>query len=155
MKDTQMPAEAAIHLTDTDINFALHFKELKEEGECCGLPKSLLAKAGGETINFSVLHGKQLAEHLADLKGKLTSLEQDEKRLTAASALLDDSVMVLKLQTEAEWTEELWQDVGAAAQTLDGIMLAFDSLILPSGVVLAGPLRQQHESVREIMEIEH
>ncbi|MEL7049162.1 MAG: hypothetical protein AAFO75_09425, partial [Pseudomonadota bacterium] len=73
-------------------------------------------------------------------------------RKTAAIALMDDVALVLRLVTDAEWSEEMWQQMGTAADTLDGLLYAFDSIIMPSGVVLVGPLRKEHESIRDTVE---
>ncbi|MEO1204964.1 MAG: hypothetical protein AAFV45_01400 [Pseudomonadota bacterium] len=145
-----MPAAAALYLNDTDIDFSLHFKDLKEEGLCCGHPEVLRAQLGDERVRFDVLHGKAMADHVAGFAKYIETLDEDAGRKTAAIALLDDVAIVLRLVTDAEWSEEMWQATGMAADTLDGLLFAFDSIIMPSGVVLAGPLRKQHESIRDV-----
>lgn len=144
-----MPAAAALYLNDTDIDFGLHFKDLKEEGLCCGLPEILRANVGGEQVRFDVLHGKAMAEHVAGFVKYIETLPDDPSRRKAAVSLLDDVAVVLRLVTDKEWTEEMWQAVGTAADTLDGLLYAFDSVIMPSGVVLVGPLLKDHETLRD------
>ncbi len=143
-----MPAAAALYLNDTDIDFGLHFKDLKEEGLCCGLPEVLRADLGGTQVRFDVLHGKSMAEHVEGFAKYLEGLPDEEVRRASAVALLDDVAVVLRLVTDAEWDEGMWQAIGQASETLDALLYAFDSVILPSGVVLVGPLRAQTETIR-------
>lgn len=144
-----MPATAALYLNDTDIDFGLHFKEVKEEGLCCGLPEVLHVDLGGKKVRFDLLHGKAMAEHVAAFSKFIETMEgEDEAHQAAAVALLDDVAIVLKLVTDEEWTDEMWAAVADAGETLDALLFAFESVIMPSGLVLVGPLRKQTDSIR-------
>lgn len=145
-----MPAAAALYLNDTDIDFSLHFQDLKEEGLSGGQPEILRAQLGDQRVRFDVLHGEAMAEHVASFVKYIETLDDDANRKSAAVALLDDVAIVLRLVTDEDWSEDMWQATGIAADTLDGLLFAFDSVIMPSGVVLAGPLRKEHESIRDV-----
>jgi hypothetical protein len=147
-----MVAHAVLFLNDIDVNFASHFPSVTEHGDDGFLPDQIEVRMDGETFVFNVLFGEPLARQVASVREFIAGLDEEDTRLESADAIVKEANVALELEPGGEWEEPLWQMIGEASASLDAVLFAFDSIILPSGVVLAGPLRESVENIREAAE---
>jgi len=149
-----MVAHAVLFLNDIDVNFASHFADVKEHGDDGFLPDRIEVSSGGERFVFNVVFGEELARQLAKVREFVAGLDEEDARLQSAEAVLGEAAVALDLEPGGDWDETLWELIGEASASMDAVLFAFDSIILPSGVVLAGPLRESVENIREAPEDE-
>jgi hypothetical protein len=96
------------------------------------------------------LPANRLSRLVPDLQGHLDSfvryidsLDEEEQRKHDAKTIVQHSRCVLGLVTDQEFEENdaLWQALFRIADVYDGYVFVHDSLLLPSGGVIVGPLR--------------
>ncbi|EXA75032.1 hypothetical protein J517_4452, partial [Acinetobacter baumannii 118362] len=72
----------------------------------------------------------------------IASLDHDQKRKDDTSYAISHTKVVLGLVTDKEFDENpaIWQSLFKIADKYDGLIFTYDSVLLPSGTILVGPL---------------
>jgi hypothetical protein len=137
-----MPANAAIYIQRTGVDLARVFPKVASD-------KSLLRKAtyydvdiGGDTVRFNVMETARIESHLRGFLGYIDSLDQDPERKRDTAFAVAHTKTVLGLVTDREFEDnpEIWQSLFRIADAYDGLVFVHDSVLLPSGTVMVGPL---------------
>jgi hypothetical protein len=86
---------------------------------------------------------EEIARHLKGMLGYIASLDDDQKRQDAASYALSHTKIVLGLVSTCEFEEnhEIWLSLFKIADKYNAFIFTSESLWLPNGAVLVGPMR--------------
>jgi hypothetical protein len=140
-------ANAAIYLPVEEVDLRQVFPQAKTD-------KSLFRKASyfdvelnGEVVRFNVMPKHEVPGHLNGLRGYLTSLPDEATRKSHAAMYAQQMRTVLGLSAPSEFDENpaVWQSLFQIADRFDGLVFAYNSLVLANGAVLVGPLRESED----------
>ena len=84
----------------------------------------------------------EVRNHINGFLGYISSLDQDLKRKEDASYAISHTKIVLGLGSDKEFEENhsIWQSLFDIADKYDGFVFVHNSVLLPNGAVLVGPL---------------
>ncbi|MEM8782204.1 MAG: hypothetical protein AAGE65_05035 [Planctomycetota bacterium] len=137
-----MPANAALYLPHDDIDLREVFADGQHHrgGDSSEYFDCLV---DGHPVRFNVMAQSDIPAHLDGFAGYVRSLDEPASRADDAVMLIEHSKTVLGLVAECEFDEnhELWQCLFTVTDRWDGFVFAFDSILLPNGAVIVGPLR--------------
>lgn len=137
-----MPANGCIYIQRDDVDLAEVFDNVKSD-------KWLLRKAsyydvilGQDNVRFTVMPSNEIPNHIRGFLGYISSLDQDQKRKEDTSFAISHTKVVLGLVTDKEFDDNhaIWQSLFKIADKYDGFVFTHDSVLLPSGAILVGPL---------------
>ena len=102
---------------------------------------------GGQDIRLNLMPEGQIPEHLAAMSGYLTSLTDDAELITALNQLILTVRLVVgvKLSQPISWQHEEWAFFEHIAKCGLGFFFIGDSVMLPGGQVLIGPLANKKD----------
>jgi len=102
-------------------------------------------KIGGDDCIFNILPENEIAKHVAGFKFYISSLEETEERKGDARMAVEQAETILGLVVDSEFEDnpEIWQSLFKIADFYNGYIFVHDSLLLPNGGVIIGPLRHQ------------
>lgn len=141
-----MPANGAVYIQRDKIDLAEVFGKVKSD-------KGLFRKAtyydvdlDGDIVRFNIMEPSQVANHINGFLGYISSLDQDPKRKKDTSYAISHTKIVLGLVTNKEFEDNpaIWHSLFKIADKYDGFVFVYDSVLLPSGTVLVGPLLDAH-----------
>ena len=140
-----MPAKAAIYLPVESPDLTKVFPDARARGSLPGKPELFSLVLNGDAVTFNVLPQNELTGHLSGFLRYIASLNEEEQRKADASTIARMSKCVLGLQTTREFEDNhaIWQALFKIAAAFDGYILVHDSLLLPNGGVIFGPLRKR------------
>ena len=118
-----MPANAAIYIPTEKVDVPL----------------------GGETVRFNIMPRDEVATHLTGFQNYIASLPDDADRKQDASRAIRQTRIVLGLVAASDFTDNhaIWQSLFRIADAFDGYVFVHDSILLPNGAVIVGPMRNQ------------
>ncbi|WP_434930444.1 hypothetical protein ACRWQM_14535 [Shewanella sp. HL-SH5] len=137
-----MPANGAVYIQRDKIDLADIFDGVKSD-------KGIFRKASyydiplnGDVVRFNIMTAPELSNHINGFLGYISSLDQDERRKKDTSYAISHTMIVLGLSTDKEFEENhsIWKSLFDIADKYDGFVFVHDSVLLPSGTVLVGPL---------------
>ena len=140
-----MTANAAIYIPIESPDLAKVFPDAKsDQGLFKRKPSWFSMVLGGDPVKFNVMAGVDLPRHIEGFVGYIQSLDEDHQRKHDAATAVRLTKCVLGLQTSREFEENpaIWQALFRIADAFDGYVFVHDSLLLPGGGVIVGPLRQ-------------
>jgi len=134
-----MPANASLYLPYPDVDLRQVFPEASLLGERWEVT------LGGERVAFHRMPSEELPRHLAGLSRWIDGLDDDAGRKAGARTALGHTKTALGMVASSEFEDNhaLWESLFKIAAAFDGYVFAYDSVLLPSGGVLLGALRQQ------------
>jgi hypothetical protein len=137
-----MPANAALYLPNESVDLTRVFDTAKAYKPLFGEVTHFEVMLGNDAARFSVMPRTEVALHIAGLLRYIDSLDQDATRKSAARRALSHTKTVLGLVTEREFEENhaIWQALFRIADVYDGFVFVYESVLLPSGAVLVGPM---------------
>lgn len=141
-----MPANGAIYIQKDTVDLKEVFGNVESD-------KGLFKKAtyfdvnlDGDIVRFNVMDPAQVQTHIEGFLGYISSLDQDPQRIEDTSYAISHTKVVLGLKTDREFEENhaIWHSLFQIADRYDGFVFAHDSVLLPSGAVLVGPLLDEN-----------
>lgn len=139
-----MPANAAIYLPTDSPDLTKIFPGAKSD---IGLFKRRASQftvpLNGSQAVFNVMPDNDLQAHLDSFLRYIDSLDEDAQRKADASQMVRHTKCVLGLLAAQEFEDNhaIWQSLFRIADAFDGYVFVHNSLLLPSGGVIFGPLR--------------
>lgn len=137
-----MPANAAIYIPRSDIDLGTLFRVVDTDKRLFRRPTYFDVDLDGDIVRFNVMKSSQIGNHLRGFLGYIDSLDQDPQRKRDAAGAIARAQTVLGLVTDREFEQNhaIWQSLFRIAQAYDGFVFAHDSVLLPNGAVMVGPL---------------
>ena len=137
-----MPAKAAIYIQQGSGDLAKVFDDVKSDQALLREPTWYDVPLGGDLVRFNLMNPADVRPHVDGLLRYIASLDQAEARKKDVSFAIDHTTVVLGLQTDREFEENhaIWQSLFRIADAYDGFVFVYESLLLPNGAVLVGPM---------------
>lgn len=137
-----MPANGAIYIQRDDVNLANVFENVTSDKTLFRKRTYFEVKLGNDIVRFNLIEPSRLKAHIDGFLRYISSLDQDDQRKSDTSYAISHTKVVLGLSTDREFEENpaIWQSLFKIADTYDGFVFVHDSILLPSGTVLVGPL---------------
>jgi len=141
-----MPANGAIYIQRDKVDLAEVFNKVKSDKGLFRKPTYYDVDLDGDVIRFNIMEPSQVPNHINGFLGYIASLDQDPKRKKDTSYAISHTKVVLGLVTDKEFADNpaIWQSLFKIADKYDGFVFVYDSVLLPSGTVLVGPLLEAH-----------
>jgi hypothetical protein len=137
-----MPANAAIYIQRDDVDLATVFDAVKSDKGLFKKRSYFDVMLGSDLVRFNIMEQSKLAVHIAGFLRYIAGLDQDEQRKQDAREVISHTRVVLGLSTSREFDDNdaIWHSLFQIAAAYDGFVFVRDSLLLPNGAVLVGPL---------------
>jgi hypothetical protein len=99
----------------------------------------------GETVRFNIMPRDRVAQHLTGFQNYIASLPDEVERKRDASQAIQQTRTVLGLVAASDFTgnHAIWQSLFKIADAFDGYVFVHDSILLPNGAVIVGPMRNK------------
>jgi len=139
-----MTANAAIYIPIDSPDLAKVFPDAKSDRGVFRRKASWFSIVlDGDTVKFNAMADEDLSNHLEGFVRYIDSLDEDDQRKQDAVSVVRPTRCVLGLQTSREFEDNpaIWQALFRIADAFDGYVFVHGSLLLPSGGVIVGPLR--------------
>ncbi len=135
-------ANATIYLPYDNIDLGAVFAGAVATRDASNRPTAFDVILGGQPARFNVMPSAAVGQHLAGFAGWIDSLDESADRKADAKMLVGGAKYVLGLVAAGEFAENpaLWQCLFQVADKWDGFVFVYDSLLLPNGGVIVGPL---------------
>lgn len=135
-------ANATIYLPYDDIDLGDVLAGAVATRDASGRATAFDVILGGQPARFNVMHVAAMGRHLAGFAGWIHSLDESAERKADAGLLAGSAKFVLGLVAAGEFEDNpaLWQSLFRVADKWDGFVFVYDSILLPNGGVVVGPL---------------
>jgi hypothetical protein len=142
-----MPANAAIYLPTVKVDLCAQFPSARSDAKLFRAPTYFDVEIGGHVVRFNVMPKSEIPRHLMGFCSYIRQLDEPEQNRADAEMAIAQTKTVLGLKTDAEFetSPKIWQTLFRIADSYDGYVFVHDSVLLPSGGVIVGPLRQRHD----------
>ena len=140
-------ANAAVYLPCADIELADALAGAVATRDAAGRVARFDVTIGGQPARFNVMPSAEAGRHLAGFGGWVGTLDEPVGRKADARFLISGAKTVLGLVAAGEFEDNtaLWQSLFRVADRWDGFVFVYNSVLLPNGAVVVGPLRQAAE----------
>lgn len=138
-----MAANAAIYLPTDKVDLTAVFKSARSNGGFFKRATSYTVDINGDRVTFNLMPQEQIPTHIQGFLGYIASLDEEAERKQDASFIVRQTKSVLGMVADQEFEEnhQLWASLFKIADYYDGYVFVHGSLLLPSGGVIVGPLR--------------
>lgn len=137
-------ANAALYLSAKKLDIAKWIPGTTHNGGFFKAPTTFRVPRAGGAVQFNVMPAGQLKQHLSGFIGYVRSLPGHAASKVAAEQQIMRVSHVLGLVTERELDDKLGSLLFAIAHTHDGFLFVSNSILLPNGEALVGPLAEQN-----------
>jgi hypothetical protein len=140
-------ANAAIYLPYADIDLGDALEGAVATRDAAGRVTRFDVTVGGEPVRFNVMPAAELSRHLVGFAGYVDSLDEPAARKADARMLIRHTKCALGLVAGCEFEDNpaLWESLFRIADKWDGFVFVYDSILLPNGGVVVGPLQDDAE----------
>ena len=137
-------ANAAIYLPYSDFDLRDALEGAVATLDAAGRATRFDVMLGGEPVRFNIMPAAELSRHLAGFGGYVENLDEPDGRKADARLLIRNAKAVLGMVAGGDFEQNpaLWQCLFRVADRWDGFVFVYDSVLLPNGGVVVGPLRQ-------------
>lgn len=137
-----MPANGAVYIQIEKIDLAKVFDKVRSDKGLFRKPTYYDVELNGDVVRFNIMEPSLIPNHINGFLGYMSSLNQDKKRKEDTSYAISHTKIVLGLVTDKEFKDNhaIWQSLFTIADKYNGFVFVHDSVLLPSGTVLVGPL---------------
>lgn len=138
-----MPANGAIYIQyDTMVDLAELFEDVKSDKGLFRPPTFFDVRVGEDIIRFNVMDRNLVSAHIDRFLGYISSCIRDSETKEGVCHAIGHTRIVLGLITDKEFQDNpaIWESLFRIADRYDGFVFTYDSLLLPNGAVLFGPL---------------
>jgi hypothetical protein len=139
-----MGANATIYLPQDKVSLNDLFPQVKSDGGFFFNPTFHEFHLAADLVRLNVMLPSEVKKHLAGLSGYVQSLADEEHHKSKALALIGRTRTVLGLVTTATFESNpgLQDALTKIAARFSGFLFLSNSIVLPDGRVVVGPLRQ-------------
>jgi len=139
-----MGANATIYLPQDKVSLDDLFPQVKSDGGFFFNPTFHEFHLAADLVRLNIMPPAQVKKHLAGLSGYVQSLAGEEHHKSKALALIGRTRTVLGLVTTATFESNpgLHDALTRIAARFSGFLFLSNSIVLPDGRVVVGPLRQ-------------
>jgi hypothetical protein len=140
-------ANASIYLPYGDIDLGEALAGAIATRDATGRVTRFDVVIGGQPARFNVMPAAEVGRHLAGFAGWVGTLGEPDDRTADARLMISGARTVLGLVAAGEFEDNpaLWQSLFRVADKWDGFVFVYNSVLLPNGGVVVGPLRQDAE----------
>lgn len=137
-----MSANAALYLPEEHIELNDIFKS-SVVNQVDG--KSFNLILGDDLVTYNIMPKIDIKEHILGLINYLYSLNEEKNRIEDAIQIIKHTKTVLGLVAEKEFDEnpKIWESLFKIADKYNGYVFVYESLLLPNGGVILGPLKKE------------
>jgi hypothetical protein len=137
-----MPANAALYIQRADVDLTTLFANAKTDKTPFRKATRYDVDLDGDVVRFNVMEASRIEAHLRGFLGYIDSLDQDPERKRDAAVAIAHTTTVLGLVTDKDFEQNpaIWRSLFRIADAYDGFVFVHDSVLLPNGAVLVGPL---------------
>lgn len=137
-----MPANAAIYIQFEEVDLTKVLPGATSDKRPFRPATYFEVRMGDDLVRFNVLEKHRLRAHMDGLLGYVASLNQEQKRKDDTCYALSHTKVVLGLKTAVDFGDNhaIWASLFKIADAYDGFVFVNDSILLPSGTVLVGPM---------------
>jgi hypothetical protein len=136
-------ANAAIYLPYADIDLGDALAGAVATRDAAGRVTRFDVTLGGQPALFNVMPAAETQRHLGGFAAWVSTLDEPADRKADARLLISGAKTVLGLVAAGELEDNpaLWQALFRIADKWDGFVFVYNSVLLPNGGVVLGPLR--------------
>jgi len=133
-----MPANASIYIPHENIRLGSVFDDDRSSGS----PGVVDLSIAGQLVRFNLMSKNDVQEHVNKFINYIQSLDMESDRMEDAITAIRQTKSVIGLETVLEFKEcpEIWENLFKIAKHFDGYVFSYESLMLPNGGVIFGPL---------------
>ncbi len=141
-------ANAAIYLPYAEFDLADALPGAVATREPTGNTSRFDVILGGQPARLNVMSPTDVIRHLDGFAGWVGTLDETDERKADARLLIGGAKTVLGLVAagDFEGNPALWQALFQVANKWDGFVFVYNSVLLPNGGVVVGPLRQDAQA---------
>ena len=141
-----MTANGAIYIQRDKIDLSEVFENVKSDKSLFRKATFFEVKINGDNVRYNVMKQSKISDHINGFLGYISSLDNDEKRKEDTSYAISHTKVVLGLACDKEFDENhsIWQSLFQIADKYDGFVFVNNSVLLPNGTVLIGPMLEQN-----------
>ena len=139
-----MPANAAIYLPHEELDLAAAAPWIQVVARPAPGAEHFDCLVDGDAVRFNVMTGAALTQHLRGLRGWLATQDLHPDVRTPMDAAVTRIRTTLGLRTDREFEDNhrIWECLFAVAGHYDGFVFTYNSVLLPGGEAVCGPLRE-------------
>ncbi|SCY70992.1 hypothetical protein [Desulfoluna spongiiphila] len=139
-----MPANGALYIQHSTIDLSDVFEDVKSDKGRVKKPTFFDVELGGDVVRFNVMDSDLVPAHVSGLLGYISSRVRDPGDRENICHAIRHTHIVLGLAMDKEFEENpaVWESLFTIADAYDGFVFTYDSLLLPNGAVLLGPLME-------------
>lgn len=140
-----MPANGAIYIQHNNVNLYDVFDNVSSDKGWFKKPSYYDVTLGEDVVRFNIMPKDEVPKHINGFLGYIDSLDQDQERKDDTARGVRNTQVVLGLVTDKEFDENhaIWESLFKIADKHHGLVFVHNSVLLPNGVVLVGPLLEQ------------
>lgn len=139
-----MGANAAVYLPHKDIDLVGLFELVTAGTDDSDRTIYFDVELNSERVRFNIMPQEELSIHLQGFANYVDTLDEPDECKADARMLIEHTVTVLGLAADSEFEDNpaIWQSLFQLADRWDGFIFTYDSILLPNGGVIIGPLKQ-------------
>lgn len=139
-----MAANGAIYIQRDSVDLRVVFDDVKSDKGLFKKPTYYDVKLDGDVVRFNIMEPSEIPNHINGFLGYIASLDNSDDRKERTSYAISHTKVVLGLvsDTDFEDNHKIWQSLFQIADRYDGFVFVHDSVLLPNGAALVGPLVQ-------------
>ncbi|WP_257971584.1 hypothetical protein [Vibrio parahaemolyticus] len=143
-KGEMMAANGAIYIQRDNVDLKDVFDDVTSDKGIFRKPTYYDVKLGEDVVRFNIMESSEIPNHIDDFLGYIASLNNSDDRKEKTSYAISHTKVVLGLvsDTDFEDNHKIWQSLFRIADKYDGFVFVYDSVLLPNGAALVGPLVQ-------------
>ena len=137
-----MSANGAVYIQQENVDLSKVFDNVKSDKSLFKKPTYFEVNLNNDIVRFNIMESSLVLNHINGFLGYIASLDQDEKRKKDTSYAISHTKVVLGLSCDKEFDENhsIWQSLFQIADKYNGFVFVYDSVLLPNGAVLVGPM---------------
>ena len=141
-----MPANGAIYIQEENINLHDVFENVESDEDLSHKPSYYDVNLNGDIVKFNIMPSTEVPNHINGFLGYISSLDQDENRKKDTSYAISHTKIVLGLVTDREFEDNhaIWNSLFKIADKYSGLVFVNESVLLPNGAVLVGPMLDEN-----------
>ena len=142
-----MPANASIYIPHDRVDLRKQFDGVQTDSGFLRKPTYFEFALGHSKVRFNIMPADEIPRHLAGFVGYIRQLQDPATNRADAEKAIARTRTVLGLVTGHEFIDNhaIWASLFRIADAYDGYVFVYDSVLLPNGAAMVGPMRTSTE----------